>query len=509
MDEKLSPIAAAIYLKTKYTQNVTVDSWKANFCSFSVRASSGVWTPYLWLKQVSQLIIDGFANPDIDIVILNAPPRNGKSFTFTTYFPLWLMEKDITQRIMIVTYSPTLSKKSARIIRDTLSTNDELDTNVSKKASAVSFFETVDRNGDAHGGHLLAVSIRGGITGLGGDVIIIDDPTKNSTEAFSEAHNRELRDIFETSIMTRREPGAKMLFCGTRWNEKDFTAYLLKGFEGRCLHINLPALAMDDDILGRKKGQALCPERFDEKALEKIRNNYKDARFDVFSAMYQQQPKALSGNIIKDSWLTNHYYQEIDLSRFARIITSWDLTFGNTGASFMVGQVWGELVIARHAIDRSKDIIHYYLIEQVRRKLEYPDARDLTRATCKRYETAFMHVIENKANGAATISELKNEIKNMHPFNPVGSKEDRLDAVSPLFKDGCVFLPDSIIAEWVPDYVARLCSFPSVDFDDEIDTTSQALLFLRGDVKKSNAITINNLDSNMLGSATMNNDWGM
>jgi predicted phage terminase large subunit-like protein len=93
-------------------------------------------------------------------------------------------------------------------------------------------------------------------------------------------------------------------------------------------------------------------------------------------------------------------------------------------------------------------------------------------------------LVEEKANGAAVINTLRSEIENIIPINSKTfrwsdqSKEARLNAVAPQFAAGNVYLPMEGNATWIPDYVAELTTFPSARHDDQVDATSQALLYL-------------------------------
>ena len=84
-------------------------------------------------------------------------------------------------------------------------------------------------------------------------------------------------------------------------------------------------------------------------------------------------------------------------------------------------------------------------------------------------------MIEDKANGPAVIDTLRGEISGLTPINPEGSKESRLNAVSPQFESGNIYIPHPSIAPWIEQYLDELCNFPFTAHDDQCDSTSQAL----------------------------------
>jgi len=90
-------------------------------------------------------------------------------------------------------------------------------------------------------------------------------------------------------------------------------------------------------------------------------------------------------------------------------------------------------------------------------------------------------LIEDKANGPAIISELQKEIAGVVPVNPEGGKLARAQATAPLWESGSIELPDPQLfgCAWVEDYLHNICTFPKAAHDDDVDATSQALIYMR------------------------------
>ena len=126
-------------------------------------------------------------------------------------------------------------------------------------------------------------------------------------------------------------------------------------------------------------------------------------------------------------------------------LQSWDLSFkGGSSGSFVVGQVW-----ARLGADR-------YLVDQVRRRMDFSETIAAVRAMSERYPTAKTKLVEDAANGPAVVSTLRRELVGLVPVKPEGSKESRAHAVVPEFKGGNVLLPSRNRAPWIDDFVAEL-----------------------------------------------------
>ena len=88
-------------------------------------------------------------------------------------------------------------------------------------------------------------------------------------------------------------------------------------------------------------------------------------------------------------------------------------------------------------------------------------------------------VIEDKASGTQLIQDLRIELYGVKPYEPPTGTDKimRLHAQTAMFENGFVFLPST--APWLADYIAELTSFPGSKYDDRVDSTTQALAYLR------------------------------
>lgn len=295
---------------------------------------------------------------------------------------------------------------------------------------------------------------------------IVDDPHKDWSEANSPTIRKKVVDWFNSVLSLRAEPGASIVVVQTRWHEDDLAGYLLREHKDRWREIRLPALSEGDgDLLARPEGQALCPERYDELQLDKIKQSIGSF---MFAGLYQQRPAPLEGGMVKrDSFRRWSTLPE----RFSTVIQSWDLTFKATGSSYIVGQVWGAAPHSNGTVYKS----HYYLIDQIREKLSFMDTIKRIYELSERHESAVVKLIEDKANGPAIMSALKDQVPGIVAYSPRGSKEARLAAVSGLIEAGNVFIPEKSIASWSDDFVEEVATFPHGRNDDQVDAMTMAI----------------------------------
>jgi len=210
----------------------------------------------------------------------------------------------------------------------------------------------------------------------------------------------------------------------------------------------------------RRAGDALWREKFPLEELEETRAVIGSAAFE---SLYQQRPSAAEGAIFKREWW--RYYREPP--PFKRIIQSWDTAF-KTGAEndFSACTTWGVA-----------DNGHYYLLWFWRGKVEFPELKRRMIWLAQEWNPVQI-LIEDKASGQSLIQELKYETA--LPIIPVkvdSDKRRRAEVVTGAIEAGKVLLPES--APWLNVFVDELAAFPNGVHDDAVDSTTQALNYLR------------------------------
>ncbi len=421
--------------------------------------SRGKWKParhLLLLCEKMQAVERG----EIERLMVFMPPRHGKSEVVSKKFPAWYLGRNPDKEIIIASYSADLAYDHSRIARNTLREWGYLwGVELAEDSQAVGRWSIAGRRGG-----LVSAGVGGPITGRGANVAIIDDPFKNWEEAASKKIRDNVWNWYRSTLRTRLAPGGSIVLVMTRWHDDDLAGRLLKearsgaGEEWEVL--SLPAVAKENDQLGRKAGEYLWPERFAPGEYEKTK---KALGSRLWTSMYQQQPSPDEGGIFKRSWWK--FYRKAP-DRFDEVIQSWDMSFKETGTSYVVGQVWGRI-----GADK-------YLLDMVRDRMDFPAALLAVRTLSAKWPQARAKLVEDKANGPAVISTLKREIPGLIAVNPEGGKIVRAQAASPEVEAGNVYLPDPSIASWVHDFIEECAAFPNGENDDQVDAMTQAILRL-------------------------------
>lgn len=246
-------------------------------------------------------------------LILNVPPRHGKSELCSRRFPAWVMGRHPNCQLIQATYSGEFAKDFGRDVRAIIKSpgfrhifpNFEF----RKGGQAANRFETI------HGGKAAFVGRGEALTGRGGEILILDDPFKDAEEADSAAVRNAAWQWFTKVFMTRRQSQAGIIVIMTRWHEDDIVGRLTdpgnphyNAEEARSWkQINLPAEAEADDPMGREQGEALWPERFDKQFLDSQK------RLDPrgYSALYQQRPSPEEGDLITTDMIQTYTRAEL------------------------------------------------------------------------------------------------------------------------------------------------------------------------------------------------------
>ena len=206
-------------------------------------------------------------------------------------------------------------------------------------------------------------------------------------------------------------------------------------------------------MLGREPGEPLWAERYGRSFIEE-RKRYPSS----FNSLYQGRPTAQEGNMVKRDW-----WKKYDtLPHLPRIIISVDATFKDSDTSDYVSiQAWG------------KSGVNAFLLGRIKERMDFPTTLEKVKEMKDRFPKSSGIYIEDKANGSAIISMLRNKLPGIIPVNPKGSKQARVSAVSDYIRAGNVWLPRN--EPWTEEYINEWSSFPRGKHDDDVDSGSQAL----------------------------------
>ena len=225
------------------------------------------------------------------IMVVNMPPRHGKSRT-ATKFVQWLFGKyGIDKKVMTGSYNETLSGTFAKAVRDVIAekpTEGILTYGDIFPNTKIKYGEAAAQKWSLEGSqqaNYLVTSPTGTATGFGCNIMIIDDLIKNSEEAYNESVLQKQIDWFNNTMLSRTENDFKIIIIMTRWSTKDLAGYVLANYDN-VVHINYKAVQDD--------GAMLCEAILSYKDY-KIKT--KNMNKDIVLANYQQEPIDVKGRL--------------------------------------------------------------------------------------------------------------------------------------------------------------------------------------------------------------------
>ena len=234
-----------------------------------------------------------FYESDEKILVINLPPRHGKSRT-ATLFCQWLFGENPLLKVMTGSYNETLSTTFAKQVRDAILEE--------KSEGILSYCDIFPNTRIKHGESsaskwalegsqqtsYLATSPKGTATGFGCNIMIIDDLIKSSMEAFNENTLESHIDWFNNTMLSRTENGFKLIIIMTRWATNDLAGYILRSYKD-VRHINYKAVQDDGTMLC---DGILSAEDYEFKtksmAKEIVLANYQQEPIDVKGRLYTQ-----------------------------------------------------------------------------------------------------------------------------------------------------------------------------------------------------------------------------
>ena len=388
-------------------------------------------------------------------LIVNLPPRSLKSYLVSVAWVAWLLGRRPSLRIICASYSEELAHKFSRDCRALMESRfykRVFPTRLNPKKSTETEFETTKR------GSRLATSVGGTLTGRGGDIFIIDDPTK-ANDANSQVALEAANEWFRNTALSRLNDQSKSLVVVTqqRLHTDDLSGVLIeRGWPS----LVIPAIATeaqdyalsDGEVYHRPAGELLQPDRDRPEAIEEIKLSVGSR---IFAAQYQQNPTPPEGNMIKAAWL-RRYDSIPPRKKFRSMILSCDPA-GKTGikndytAMTLVGV----------------DAKEMYLLHVERGHWSVLEMQNRITARASQWEATHI-IIEDTASGMGLIQLLKEQTQlPVIGQHSTDDKETRLSRHEGRFEAGRILLPTE--APWLADFENELLAFPSGRYDDQVD----------------------------------------
>lgn len=289
-----------------------------NFVDFEI-ATNPKYVPSWHHELVGKELehIEAFGDRDYKILIIDEPPRHGKSQQVSIDFPAWYLGRNPEKEVITSAYSAELAQDFGGKTREKVSSQEfqvifpEVQLKEDEQAKG--------RWRTNAGGAYTAVGVGGPITGRGANVAIVDDPIKNREEANSEVMRKKLWEWFTSTLFTRLEPGGVVIVMHTRWHMLDLVGMILANPElaPRTKHIHLPALAEKDEP-NRKLNEPLWDSRYNFNALHEIRSAI--GPYD-WASLYMGRPTLTELQEFKPAWFRETTETQIEMMNCRRFLT--------------------------------------------------------------------------------------------------------------------------------------------------------------------------------------------
>lgn len=444
----------------------------------------------------------------VDRLMLFLPPRHGKSELVTVRYPVYRLEREPGLRVIVGAYNQALagrfSRRSRRLAQERFA--------LSRERTAAWDWETPS------GGGIRAVGVGGGVTGLGADLILIDDPVKSREEAESPVYRDRVWDWYRDDLYTRQEPGCALVLVMTRWHEDDLAGRILNSEEGhRWRVVRLPALAESEseyaawterlrgvssedegqnpgggsnshfsllnpqfsiptDPLGRPEGAPLWPERFNQAALARIRSTLGTRSF---AALYQGRPLPPEGGLFQRGW-----FRVADTLHFA--FPNLQFALPPTPSPVRWARFWDTAATAGQRSDYWAGALlgrtpegEWVLADMVRGRWEYPEAKRQVLRVAAADGPDVPVLVEESASGSALLQDLRQDPSAEGYFlrgvRVAAEKAVRAATWASQAESGRFWV---LRAHWNAAFLAEAETFPHAAHDDQVDAVSGAYGYL-------------------------------
>jgi predicted phage terminase large subunit-like protein len=438
--------------------------------------------------------LEAVADGRIKRLMISMPPGHAKSFTASQHFPAWYLSKYGKKNLICATHTQELSDSFGLKVRNLMKSDEHRkvfpEAGISLDKTAAGEWMTLED------GSYKATAVGASVTGRRGHMLIGDDLLSGIEAAESESHRRKLWAWYNSDFYTRRvDDDTSIILIGTRWHLGDHFGMLDQeerdGTGEKWERVILPALALEDDPLGRKPGEALWESQFSKENLERIRQR-SSTTARMWSSLYQQNPVVDSGGIIDGTWFK--WWRQPEPPKVQYVIQAWDTALtANKTSAYSASTTWG-------VFEDENGVPNIILLSAWRDRAEWPVLRRMVQRMANDYRDDNYKLpikpqrgrkpdtilVEAKANGQMLILDLAKAGLVATPFNPdkFGDKIARVRLVTDLIENGRVWLPAAgptyqQLRKWAEEFMQQCIQFPAADARDWVDTMTMAFLRIK------------------------------
>lgn len=401
--------------------------------------------------------LEAVAEGRIKRLMVFMPPGSAKSHYANVNFTPYYLGRNPDRTIITASYGQELADKWGRRSRNIVASPEFRSVfgfGVSADSAAANRWAT------ERGGEYLAVGVGGPVTGNRADGGIIDDPVKSREEAESETVRNRVKDWYRDDFWTRLKPGAWVVLIMTRWHEDDLAGWLLEeakhGGE-QWEVVSLPAIAEENDPLGRAPGEHLWPEWFRPEMFAEARRDMRR-----WSALYQQRPSPETGSYFLRDWL--RWYESPPVRETVKIYGASDYAVTADGGDYTVHGIIG--------LDPRDNI---YVLDWWRSQASSDQWVDAFCDMVKRWKPlAWAEENGQISKGVGPFLEKRMRERQAYcyreQYTSAVDKPTRAQSIRGRMAMGMVYFPRQ--AEWSEELVRQLLSFPTGRHDDDVDVLS-------------------------------------
>ena len=406
--------------------------------------------------------LEQVADGTVDRLMVLMPPGSAKSTYASMLFPPWWFARHPQSSIIAASHTADLAVSFGRRARDLVRDNPELGYRILSDERAAGRWRTT------LGGNYLAAGVLGPIVGRRADLVLIDDPVKSIMQADSPTYRDRLWDWYRSDLMTRLRPAGRVVIVMTRWHEDDLSGRLLAHEPDEWHTIRLPAIAGDDDPLGRRPGEPLWPEW---EGAEKLARKQASVGSRVWFAQFQQDPRPAEGSIFDVRRID--ILESYDTHSDSVVVRAWDLAAtpesagGNpdwsAGIKLLRHSPSGRLVVLDVVRFRGSPLT----VEETLLRTAQADGRDVVVGLAEDPGSA----------GKAYVAMLKGRLFQfqLKTSPETGSKRQRANMIAAQIEAGNLAI---VRGHWNAAFLEELKCFPHGMKDDQVDALSRAFAMM-------------------------------
>lgn len=470
-----------------------IDTRSATPVGWARYASGGTWKAAPHLLLLNRVLMAAAAGERwASRVIIQMPPRHGKSEFTSGYFPAWYLGMFPDRKIALASYQDTFAAQWGQRNRDLLEMYGPEVFNIRvRQDSRAKDTWYLQR----HRGGMFTAGVGGSLTGKGAHLAIIDDPVKNDEQALSPTYRERAKEWYRSTLRTRMETAhSPIIVIQTRWHTDDLAGWLQKEQPGEWLVISLPALAEEDEEIWlpddttkpawtRKAGEPLWPQKYDLEAIQKMMADQGGADAYWWQALYQQHPTPIGGGILKPEQFRRYTLVDggylLDTPAGPRVVRSAELRkFGTMDLATSLRTTADYTVLGMFGVT-GPDLL---VLDVLRNRWEGPDLPKIAARVYEAYRPAYLGV-ESVGFQMSTVQDMRRGAPLDRPprpplpikaMLPQGDKVSRALTLAARMGGGHVYVPAN--APWLAALESEMAQFPKGKHDDQVDVLSYGAL---------------------------------